>query len=118
VDRGSSPGADGRCILADHAVVASWGDDRVRRGARIDRSARAACAHTPEAYEEQAFAGVCWRIRGRTLAHVVTIGGGRKEPVVGRRYKALGVPDRYVRIPFSCRTRCVTVVASRSMRGG
>ena len=33
---------------------------------------RVACAHLPEAYEEQAFAGVRWRIRGRTLAHVVT----------------------------------------------
>ena len=33
---------------------------------------RAACAHLPEAYEEQAFAGVRWRIRGNTLAHVVT----------------------------------------------
>ena len=33
---------------------------------------RAACAHLPEAYEEQAFAGVRWRIRGNTLAHLVT----------------------------------------------
>ena len=33
---------------------------------------RAACAHLPEAYEEQAFAGVRWRIRGSTLAHLVT----------------------------------------------
>ena len=33
---------------------------------------RAACAHLPEAYEEQAFAGVRWRIRGNTLVHVVT----------------------------------------------
>lgn len=33
---------------------------------------RAACAHLPEAYEEQAFAGVRWRIRGSTLVHVVT----------------------------------------------
>lgn len=33
---------------------------------------RVACAHLPEAYEERAFAGVRWRIRGHTLAHVVT----------------------------------------------
>ena len=37
------------------------------------RHVRAACAHLPEAYEEQAFTGVRWRIRGRTLVHVVTI---------------------------------------------
>jgi YjbR len=34
---------------------------------------RAACAHLPEAYEERAFTGVRWRIRTRTLVHVVTI---------------------------------------------
>lgn len=33
---------------------------------------RAACAHLPEAYEEQAFAGFRYRIRGNTLVHVVT----------------------------------------------
>ncbi len=33
---------------------------------------RAACAHLPEAYEEQAFEGVRWRIRDRTLVHVIT----------------------------------------------
>jgi hypothetical protein len=32
----------------------------------ILRRVRAACAHLPEASEEQAFAGVRWRIRGRT----------------------------------------------------
>jgi hypothetical protein len=45
--------------------------------ATIVRHVRAACAHLPEAYEEQAFAGVRWRIRTRTLVHVVTID---KEP--------------------------------------
>jgi hypothetical protein len=39
----------------------------------IVRRVRVACAHLPEAYEEQAFAGVRWRIRGRTLVHVVTV---------------------------------------------
>lgn len=38
----------------------------------IVRRVRTACAHLPEAYEEQAFAGVRWRIRGSTLAHLVT----------------------------------------------
>jgi hypothetical protein len=39
----------------------------------IVRRMRTACAHLPEAYEERAFAGVRWRIRGRTLVHVVTV---------------------------------------------
>jgi hypothetical protein len=39
----------------------------------IVRHVRTACAHLPEAYEEQAYAGWRWRIRGRTLAHLVTI---------------------------------------------
>src|ERR1041384_120152 len=39
--------------------------------AAIVRRVRAACAHLPEAYEEQAFAGVRWRIRSNTLAHLV-----------------------------------------------
>ena len=40
--------------------------------AAIVRHLRIACAHLPEAYEEEAFAGVRWRIRGSTLVHVVT----------------------------------------------
>ena len=40
--------------------------------AEIVQRVRVACAHLPEAYEEQAFAGVRWRVRGNTLAHVVT----------------------------------------------
>ena len=38
----------------------------------IVRRVRAACAHLPEAYEEQPFAGFRWRVRGNTLAHLVT----------------------------------------------
>jgi hypothetical protein len=38
----------------------------------IVRRVRAACAHLPEAYEEQPPEGVRWRIRGRTLAHLET----------------------------------------------
>ncbi len=45
-------------------------------GATVER-VRAACAHLPEAYEERAFAGVRWRIRGHTLAHLVTKDLGR-----------------------------------------
>ena len=41
--------------------------------ATIVRRLRAACAHLPEAYEEPAWEGVRWRIRTRTLAHVVTV---------------------------------------------
>ncbi len=39
----------------------------------IVRLVRVACAHLPEAYEEAAFTGVRWRIRTRTLVHVVTV---------------------------------------------
>ena len=35
--------------------------------------ARVACAHLPEAHDEQAFAEVRWRIRGRALVSVFTI---------------------------------------------
>lgn len=38
----------------------------------IVRRLRVACAVLPEAYEEQAYTGVRWRIRGNTLVHVVT----------------------------------------------
>ena len=47
--------------------------------AALLRRVRIACAHLPEAYEEQAFAGVRWRIRGRTLVHVVTTPGERED---------------------------------------
>lgn len=40
--------------------------------AAIVQRVRLACAHLPEAYEEQPFAGFRWRIRGRTLAHLQT----------------------------------------------
>jgi hypothetical protein len=38
----------------------------------IVQRVRVACAHLPEADEEPAFAGVRWRIRDSTLAHLVT----------------------------------------------
>lgn len=37
---------------------------------------RSVCLALPEAYEEQAWVGVRWRIRGRTFAHVLTIESG------------------------------------------
>jgi hypothetical protein len=42
----------------------------------ILRRLRTACAHLPEAYEEPAYAGTRWRIRGNTLAHVRTTDQG------------------------------------------
>ena len=38
---------------------------------------RSACRALPEAYEEDAWVGVRWRIRTRTFAHVLTIADGR-----------------------------------------
>jgi YjbR len=38
----------------------------------IVQRVRLACAHLPEAYEEQPFDGFRWRIRGRTLADLET----------------------------------------------
>lgn len=37
---------------------------------------RAICLGLPEAYEEVAWTGVRWRVRGRTFAHVLTIADG------------------------------------------
>jgi hypothetical protein len=34
---------------------------------------RAACAHLPEAYEEQAWTGRRWRVRKKTIAHVLAL---------------------------------------------
>jgi hypothetical protein len=48
--------------MPDYLEVA---DDIVRR-------VRLACAHLPEAYEDQPWTGARWRIRGRTLVHVVS----------------------------------------------
>jgi hypothetical protein len=38
---------------------------------------RAVCVALPEAYEEPAWVGVRWRIRGRTFAHVLVVDRGR-----------------------------------------
>jgi hypothetical protein len=40
--------------------------------ASVLRRLRVACAHLSETYEETSYAGVRWRIRGRTLVEVVT----------------------------------------------
>jgi YjbR protein len=37
---------------------------------------RSICAGLPEAYEEQAWVGIRWRIRKQTFAHVLTIDSG------------------------------------------
>ncbi|QGG40199.1 MmcQ/YjbR family DNA-binding protein [Aeromicrobium yanjiei] len=38
----------------------------------LDR-VRSICLALPEAYEQQAWTGVRWRVRGRTFAHVLTV---------------------------------------------
>ena len=37
---------------------------------------RSICLGLPEAYEEQAWVGTRWRIRGQTFAHVLAVDGG------------------------------------------
>ena len=37
---------------------------------------RSVCLALPEVYEEQAWVGTRWRVRGRTFAHVLTIESG------------------------------------------
>jgi hypothetical protein len=37
---------------------------------------QAVCSRLPEAYEEQAWVGTRWRVRGRTFAHVLVIESG------------------------------------------
>jgi len=34
------------------------------------------CSRLPEAYEEQAWVGTRWRVRGRTFAHVLVVDAG------------------------------------------
>ena len=55
----------------------------------IARRVRLACAHLPEAYEERPFAGVRWRIRGRTLVHVETV-VGPEGPVTTMTFHCVG----------------------------
>ena len=38
---------------------------------------RSVCLALPEAYEEQAWIGTRWRVRGKTFAHVLPIDDGR-----------------------------------------
>jgi len=40
-------------------------------------SARAICLALPDAYEEEAWTGVRWRVRQRTFAHVLTVESGQ-----------------------------------------
>jgi hypothetical protein len=44
--------------------------------AEIVAELRSVCLGLPETYEEQAWAGTRWRIRGRTFAHVLEIESG------------------------------------------
>ena len=38
---------------------------------------RSVCLALPEAYEEEAWIGTRWRVRGKTFAHLLPIDGGR-----------------------------------------
>lgn len=42
---------------------------------KVLAKARAICLALPDAYEEEAWTGVRWRVRKRTFAHVLTVGG-------------------------------------------
>jgi hypothetical protein len=44
--------------------------------AEIVAEVRSVCLGLPEAYEEQAWVGTRWRIRGRTFAHILSIESG------------------------------------------
>jgi hypothetical protein len=58
--------------LTDLAWPLWFEPKRVPVPCSIVRRVRVACAHLPEAYEEQPFDEVRWRIRGRTLADLET----------------------------------------------
>ncbi len=51
-------------------------DERADVPLEIVAAIRAVCIALPEAYEEQAWVGTRWRIRGRTFAHVLTVDSG------------------------------------------
>jgi hypothetical protein len=53
---------------------------------------RAVCLGLPEAYEEQAWVGTRWRVRGQTFAHVLAIDSGW--PPAYARAAATGGPCR------------------------
>ena len=47
--------------------------------ATVLKRLRRLCLSFPEAYEEPAWVGVRWRVRGRTFAHVLTIVDGHPQ---------------------------------------
>ncbi|MGC4892936.1 MmcQ/YjbR family DNA-binding protein [Micromonospora sp. DT31] len=57
--------------------------------AYLDRL-RPLCRALPETHEEPAWVGIRWRVRGRTFAHVYTVGPGH--PAAGARATATGEP--------------------------
>ena len=63
--------------------------DYVDVGAGVLASLRAVCLGLPEAYEERAWAGIRWRIRNRTFAHVLSI-DGPGAPVTVMSFRAEG----------------------------
>jgi hypothetical protein len=50
--------------------------DREEVPAEVVEALSEVCLRLPESYEESAWVGTRWRIRGRTFAHVVRVAGG------------------------------------------
>ena len=89
-----APAGDGHRRVSDTAVRAPRGrvagefrlsDPSSMVGAEVEMDGdllagvRAIALALPDAYEEQAWVGTRWRVRGRTFAHLLTIEGGRPE---------------------------------------
>ena len=73
------------------ASVAAWvlDSDVLVPEAWVERLARIALA-LPDAYQEEAWVGERWRVRGRTFAHVLPIEAGRPRGVLATRSAAPG----------------------------
>ena len=71
--------------LTDVLVPEAW----------VERLARIALA-LPDAYQEEAWVGERWRVRGRTFAHVLPIEAGRPEAYS----RAVGSPGPHVVMTF------------------
>jgi len=71
------------------------GSDLLVPEAWVERLARIALA-LPDAYQEEAWVGERWRVRGRTFAHVLPIEAGRPEAYS----RAVGSPGPHVVMTF------------------
>jgi predicted DNA-binding protein (MmcQ/YjbR family) len=60
---------------------------------------REVCLALPEAYEEQAWVGTRWRVRGRTFAHVLAVDG--ESPLAyARAARTAGMPGPVTMVTF------------------